>query len=149
MQAINNFSRFPISPYSFDAEMEVVPLIDAALTLIILVLRGTCARNMAITTSGSCKPAFSACVGDCPLLVGEDKTKKNFASGSDPAVDLEKKTPWATWERFYGDIPYIFGYTCICSVGQVIMSFGILEKVSKKFRPLVTLQPKVSAPKFS
>ena len=96
----------------YAGEMEVVPLVDAALLPLQVLLRTKTGRNSKTATTGNKLPDFKMTVGNArtPIFLGEDKT---FSSRKDPIHDLETKAPWDNWEDFYGNLPYYFAYTCI------------------------------------
>jgi hypothetical protein len=98
------------------------------------------------TSTGTTRPYFSTTVG-APLLVGEENTWQHYAPGKkgrDPFLDCERKMVWDSWDRLYGNIPYIFAYGAIEGINRkqyeqnksLMFTFGILLRSDQKFHKL-------------
>jgi hypothetical protein len=126
------FASYPVHANVFVSEMESNALVDAALFPLQVLVEASCSRNSRTSTTGTKLPDYSLSVGTAatPLLLGEDKTA---SSCNDPVDDLESKAPWDDWEQFYGDVPYYFAYACTSSPAMVKLTFGIMDRDSKKF----------------
>jgi hypothetical protein len=156
LNAFQLFGTQPTHCHDYSGEMEVVPLVDAALLPLQVLLKTTTARNSKTVTTGNKLPDFKMTVGSAkvPIMLGEEKSFTGYQQGSqtkDPVVDLQKKAPWDSWDQFYGSIPYYFAYTCVGDPRGVILTVGVMDRASQKFQPLFSnniLSP-AERPEFS
>lgn len=130
VKAIN--SAYNINPIqSNESEMQLTSVIDACLFLFNVVLEQIPVRNVPMSTSGRCKPAYSMeCVGKFPLVMGEEKLINNYIEGTygnDPYVESLGKIPLTRWNEFFGDLPFIFGYHALGDVHSNDLTFGLIH----------------------
>lgn len=142
LAAFSLFDTAPLHACEYGGEMEVVPIVNAALFPLQVLLQTKSGRNTQTATTGMKLPDYKITVGaaQTPVVLGEDKTETNYQRGvqkKDPVLDLQGKAPWNNWAQFYGTLPYYFGYTSVGGVNGVLLTFGVLLKADQTFHPLL------------
>jgi hypothetical protein len=138
-----------------NSEMTMVPLIDAALQLLVLFAQVKRDRNVTHnTTSAGKKPDYYIAKNHTIIVRGEDKLRSKYnvgVYGHDPVFENVEKTPWGRWKEFYGDTPYILSYACIGDSSATNITIGVLDASSQSFMPLFkyNIASSIDRPKFS
>jgi hypothetical protein len=139
-----------------NSEMTMVPLIDAALQLLVLFAQVKRDRNVThSTTFAGKKPDYYIAKNHTVIVRGEDKLRSKYnvgVYGHDLVFEKNVvKTPWGRWKEFYGDTPYILSYACIGDSSATHITIGVLDASSQSFMPLFTynIASSIDRPKFS
>lgn len=123
---------------NFVTEDAVIPLVDTCMLIPQLTLGLKASHNKGSSSSDGGRPDYQLENKHCAILFGENKMKLRAENGDDPVLQLESRVRWNDWESFYGNVPYIFGFTTIASYDRVDFNFGILDRQSQSFISLQT-----------